>query len=274
MVHVSVAASLSCPCTSLSPVHAPLSPVHAPPSPVHAPPYPCPVSISLFPAPASVFPASVVPAASCGVLTLDPESLSPQPITLLPLELTFPRRASVHAGRQRAPRVADGDGKDALPALRLAGVAADLPGVAAGAPLRRRCKRRRRRVLGRARGCGNDAAAGRGHVPGRTQGHLCIADTLAALAGRPRAPACSIPVRACPHHGQGRTIPIPRLTHQSIAPRLGAPRRVRVCILGSREQMCIHPEVARVETNKARNQLCRQRVAQRSCEYRNHMDRP
>jgi len=37
--------------------------------------------------------------------------------------------------------------------------------------------------------------------------------------------------------------------------------------------MCIHPEVAQVETNAARNQLCRQRVAARACEFRNNMDR-
>jgi hypothetical protein len=49
---------------------------------------------------------------------------------------------------------------------------------------------------------------------------------------------------------------------------------VQVCVLGSREQMCIHPEVAAVDSAGARNQLCRKRVAQRACEFRNRMDGP
>jgi len=46
----------------------------------------------------------------------------------------------------------------------------------------------------------------------------------------------------------------------------------RMCILGSRDQMCIKYEVASLETTAQKTQACRQKVAQRSCEFHQHVD--
>ncbi|KAB0350275.1 hypothetical protein FD754_015132 [Muntiacus muntjak] len=46
--------------------------------------------------------------------------------------------------------------------------------------------------------------------------------------------------------------------------------RPRVCVLGSREQLCIHPEVKKQESNHMQVHLCRRKVASRSCHFYNN----
>ncbi|XP_032459723.1 regulator of telomere elongation helicase 1 isoform X2 [Phocoena sinus] len=48
--------------------------------------------------------------------------------------------------------------------------------------------------------------------------------------------------------------------------------RPRVCVLGSREQLCIHPEVKKQESNHMQVHLCRKKVASRSCHFYNNAE--
>ncbi|XP_050999969.1 regulator of telomere elongation helicase 1 [Acomys russatus] len=48
--------------------------------------------------------------------------------------------------------------------------------------------------------------------------------------------------------------------------------RPKVCVLGSREQLCIHPEVKKQETNHMQIHLCRKKVASRSCHFYNNVE--
>nr|XP_035941089.1 regulator of telomere elongation helicase 1 isoform X6 [Halichoerus grypus] len=48
--------------------------------------------------------------------------------------------------------------------------------------------------------------------------------------------------------------------------------RPRVCVLGSREQLCIHPEVKKQESNHMQIHLCRKKVASRSCRFYNNVE--
>lgn len=48
--------------------------------------------------------------------------------------------------------------------------------------------------------------------------------------------------------------------------------RPRVCVLGSREQLCIHPEVKKQESNHMQVHLCRRKVAGRSCHFYNNVE--
>nr|XP_021533441.1 regulator of telomere elongation helicase 1 isoform X3 [Neomonachus schauinslandi] len=48
--------------------------------------------------------------------------------------------------------------------------------------------------------------------------------------------------------------------------------RPRVCVLGSREQLCIHPEVKKQESNHMQVHLCRKKVASRSCRFYNNVE--
>ncbi|NP_001091044.1 regulator of telomere elongation helicase 1 [Bos taurus] len=48
--------------------------------------------------------------------------------------------------------------------------------------------------------------------------------------------------------------------------------RPRVCVLGSREQLCIHPEVKKQESNHMQVHLCRRKVASRSCHFYNNVE--
>lgn len=41
----------------------------------------------------------------------------------------------------------------------------------------------------------------------------------------------------------------------------------RVCVLGSREQFCIHPEVQAASSNSTKVNMCRAKVNNRSCEF-------
>ncbi|XP_036915982.1 regulator of telomere elongation helicase 1 isoform X2 [Sturnira hondurensis] len=48
--------------------------------------------------------------------------------------------------------------------------------------------------------------------------------------------------------------------------------RPRVSVLGSREQLCIHPEVKKQESNHLQIHLCRKKVASRSCHFYNNVE--
>ena len=47
---------------------------------------------------------------------------------------------------------------------------------------------------------------------------------------------------------------------------------VRVCVLGSREQLCIHPVVSKEENNSTKVHLCRAKVNAHSCQFKNRLD--
>lgn len=46
----------------------------------------------------------------------------------------------------------------------------------------------------------------------------------------------------------------------------------KVCVLGSREQMCIHPGVMKQETNTAKVHMCRSKISTRSCHFYNNLE--
>lgn len=48
--------------------------------------------------------------------------------------------------------------------------------------------------------------------------------------------------------------------------------RPKVCVLGSREQLCINPEVMRQESNHVKVHMCRAKVSTRSCIYYNNTE--
>ncbi|XP_078507813.1 regulator of telomere elongation helicase 1 [Lissotriton helveticus] len=48
--------------------------------------------------------------------------------------------------------------------------------------------------------------------------------------------------------------------------------RPKVCVLGSREQMCIHPEVMKQETNHGKVHMCRAKVSTRTCHFYNNVE--
>ncbi|XP_047390881.1 regulator of telomere elongation helicase 1 isoform X2 [Sciurus carolinensis] len=65
-------------------------------------------------------------------------------------------------------------------------------------------------------------------------------------------------------------------THSQLTQVIGELRntsyRPRVCVLGSREQLCIHPEVKKQESNHIQIHLCRKKVTSRSCLFYNNVD--
>uniref|UniRef100_A0A8C6UWU7 Regulator of telomere elongation helicase 1 n=1 Tax=Neogobius melanostomus TaxID=47308 RepID=A0A8C6UWU7_9GOBI len=48
--------------------------------------------------------------------------------------------------------------------------------------------------------------------------------------------------------------------------------RPKVCVLGSREQLCINPEVMRQESNHVKVHMCRAKVSTRSCTFYNNVE--
>ncbi|KAM4608050.1 regulator of telomere elongation helicase 1 [Discoglossus pictus] len=48
--------------------------------------------------------------------------------------------------------------------------------------------------------------------------------------------------------------------------------RPKVCVLGSRDQLCIHPEVKKQENNHVKVHMCRSKVSNRSCHYYNNVE--
>ncbi|XP_036085024.1 regulator of telomere elongation helicase 1 isoform X6 [Rousettus aegyptiacus] len=65
-------------------------------------------------------------------------------------------------------------------------------------------------------------------------------------------------------------------THSQLTQVIGELRntayRPRVCVLGSREQLCIHPEVKKQESHHMQVHLCRRKVASRSCHFYNNVE--
>ncbi|XP_028407284.1 regulator of telomere elongation helicase 1-like [Dendronephthya gigantea] len=47
----------------------------------------------------------------------------------------------------------------------------------------------------------------------------------------------------------------------------------KVCVLGSRDQLCIHPQVLEQETHTAKRHLCRTKVLSKTCHYYNMLER-
>ncbi|XP_074066593.1 regulator of telomere elongation helicase 1 isoform X3 [Macrotis lagotis] len=48
--------------------------------------------------------------------------------------------------------------------------------------------------------------------------------------------------------------------------------RPRVCVLGSREQLCINPEVRKIESNHVQIHMCRKKVSTHSCHFYNNVE--
>ncbi|XP_061113879.1 regulator of telomere elongation helicase 1 isoform X2 [Conger conger] len=48
--------------------------------------------------------------------------------------------------------------------------------------------------------------------------------------------------------------------------------RPKVCVLGSREQLCIHPEVMKQESNHVKVHMCKAKVSSRSCVFYNNVE--
>ncbi|XP_055022013.1 regulator of telomere elongation helicase 1 isoform X7 [Boleophthalmus pectinirostris] len=65
-------------------------------------------------------------------------------------------------------------------------------------------------------------------------------------------------------------------THSQLAQVIGELKnttyRPKVCVLGSREQLCVNPEVMRQESNHVKVHMCRGKVSTRSCLYYNNVD--
>ncbi|XP_026543846.1 regulator of telomere elongation helicase 1 [Notechis scutatus] len=65
-------------------------------------------------------------------------------------------------------------------------------------------------------------------------------------------------------------------THSQLAQVIGELKntayRPKVCVLGSRDQLCIHPEVKKQENNHMQIHLCRMKVSSRSCHFYNNLE--
>ncbi|PNJ05680.1 RTEL1 isoform 1, partial [Pongo abelii] len=90
-------------------------------------------------------------------------------------------------------------------------------------------------------------------------------NAAAAAAGDPIACYTDIPkiIYASRTHSQLTQV-INELRNTSYRPK--------VCVLGSREQLCIHPEVKKQESNHIQIHLCRKKVASRSCHFYNNVE--
>uniref|UniRef100_A0A8C6VDW4 Regulator of telomere elongation helicase 1 n=1 Tax=Naja naja TaxID=35670 RepID=A0A8C6VDW4_NAJNA len=65
-------------------------------------------------------------------------------------------------------------------------------------------------------------------------------------------------------------------THSQLAQVIGELKntvyRPKVCVLGSRDQLCIHPEVKKQQNNHMQIHLCRMKVSSRSCHFYNNVE--
>ncbi|XP_063064363.1 regulator of telomere elongation helicase 1 [Engraulis encrasicolus] len=65
-------------------------------------------------------------------------------------------------------------------------------------------------------------------------------------------------------------------THSQLTQVIGELRSTsyspKVCVLGSREQLCINPEVMKQETNHVKVHMCRAKVSTRSCVFYNNVE--
>nr|XP_045012278.1 regulator of telomere elongation helicase 1 isoform X3 [Jaculus jaculus] len=115
-----------------------------------------------------------------------------------------------------------------------------------------------------------DAVSAR-KIAERVQGELFLGQALsswgnaAATDGDPIACYTDIPkiIYASRTHSQLTQV-ISELRNTSYRPR--------ICVLGSREQLCIHPEVKKQENNHIQIHLCRKKVASRSCHFYNNVE--
>ena len=46
-----------------------------------------------------------------------------------------------------------------------------------------------------------------------------------------------------------------------------------IAVIGSREQLCIHPQVSKLQNNSDKVNLCRSKIKSRSCQYHNNLDK-
>ncbi|CAG8485472.1 5906_t:CDS:10 [Ambispora gerdemannii] len=53
-------------------------------------------------------------------------------------------------------------------------------------------------------------------------------------------------------------------THSQLSQAINDPR---ICVLGSREQLCIHPTVNKIKSNAARTAVCRDKIKKKRCQY-------
>ncbi|KAG8131561.1 hypothetical protein E2320_009490, partial [Naja naja] len=100
----------------------------------------------------------------------------------------------------------------------------------------------------------------------------------------------AISAKDCPAIKRGRTVSRPALvvlgqccqgdrdsrTHSQLAQVIGELKntvyRPKVCVLGSRDQLCIHPEVKKQQNNHMQIHLCRMKVSSRSCHFYNNVE--
>ncbi|KAG9474605.1 hypothetical protein GDO78_004740, partial [Eleutherodactylus coqui] len=59
---------------------------------------------------------------------------------------------------------------------------------------------------------------------------------------------------------------------QTVKKLITGPTPVWVSVLGSREQLCIHPDVRKQENNHVKVHMCRSKVSTRSCHYYNNVE--
>ncbi|ELR44730.1 Regulator of telomere elongation helicase 1 [Bos mutus] len=112
-----------------------------------------------------------------------------------------------------------------------------------------------------------DAVSAR-RIAERASGELFPDRTLASWGNA--IPEGDVP-EACPHFS---ALPphLPWTLTQAGLSRRESPCQPRVCVLGSREQLCIHPEVKKQESNHMQVHLCRRKVASRSCHFYNNVE--
>ncbi|XP_047626579.1 regulator of telomere elongation helicase 1 isoform X3 [Phacochoerus africanus] len=114
-----------------------------------------------------------------------------------------------------------------------------------------------------------DAVSAR-RIAERVQGELFLDRPLSSwgsVASEGDVPAC---------HADVPKIIYASRTHSQLTQVISELRntsyRPRVCVLGSREQLCIHPEVKKQESNHMQVHLCRKKVASRSCHFYNNVE--
>ncbi|XP_061066177.1 regulator of telomere elongation helicase 1 isoform X3 [Eubalaena glacialis] len=114
-----------------------------------------------------------------------------------------------------------------------------------------------------------DAVSAR-RIAERVSGELFLDRTLASWGNA--APEGDVP--AC--YADVPKIIYASRTHSQLTQVISELRntsyRPRVCVLGSREQLCIHPEVKKQESNHMQVHLCRKKVASRSCHFYNNVE--
>uniref|UniRef100_G3TN93 Regulator of telomere elongation helicase 1 n=1 Tax=Loxodonta africana TaxID=9785 RepID=G3TN93_LOXAF len=103
----------------------------------------------------------------------------------------------------------------------------------------------------------------------RAQGELFLNQSLSSWGSATSGdtPACYVDIPKIIYASR---------THSQLTQVIGELRntsyRPRMCVLGSREQLCIHPEVKKQESNHMQIHLCRRKVASRSCHFYNNIE--